>query len=211
MVNDYYSYIHKSFGKWASVYDLFVLPISSVRGKVVSLAEAKEGSKILDVCTGTGKQAFAFAEKGYEVVGIDLSPDMLTVARRKNKYKNVKLKVADATNIPFADKSFDVSCISFALHDMPHEIRHKVLGEMKRVSRRIVIVDYYIPKNKLHRWFHVSFTSLYESKYYKDFAGQDLKELLERHDLRVVKEAYGLIDFVKIVVCNVANKNGNQR
>ena len=39
-----------------------------------------------DVCTGTGTQAFAFAKRGYEVVGIDLSEEMLRVAK-KNKYE----------------------------------------------------------------------------------------------------------------------------
>ncbi|NAS89118.1 hypothetical protein C4E24_05205 [ANME-1 cluster archaeon AG-394-G21] len=94
--------------------------------------------KILDVCTGTGTQAFAFAKRAYEVIGIDLSEEMLWVAKKKNK---------------------------------------------------------------LHRWLHVSFTSLYESKYYRDFAKLDLEELLREHGFRAVKEAYGLIDFVKIFVC----------
>jgi ubiquinone/menaquinone biosynthesis C-methylase UbiE len=40
-------------------------------------------SKILDVATGTGKQAFAFAKRGYDVTGIDLSEAMLKVASSK--------------------------------------------------------------------------------------------------------------------------------
>jgi hypothetical protein len=84
---------------------------------------------------------------------------------------------------------------------MPHEVRHQVLDEMKRVSRKIIVVDYHIPKNRLHRWLHMSFASLYESKYYRDFAKRDLEELLREHGLKVVTEAYGLIDFVEILVC----------
>ncbi|MEA2051715.1 MAG: hypothetical protein U9O90_02690 [Euryarchaeota archaeon] len=56
-------------------------------------------------------------------------------------------------------------------------------------------------KNKLHRWLHVSFTSRYESNYYRDFAKRNLEELLREHGLKVVTEAYGLIDFVKIFLC----------
>ena len=204
MNQDYYQYTKESFRNWARFYDLFTMPISRIRDKVVDMAEAEKRSRVLDVCTGTGKQAFAFAKRGYNVVGIDLSPDMLKVAERKNKYENVRFEAADATKLPFNDNSFDVSCISFALHDMPHEIRHEVLDEMKRVSQRLVIVDYHIPQNKLERWFHVFFTSLYESEYYKEFARRDLKELLGQHDLRVAKEAYWLVNFVKILVCEVA-------
>ena len=83
--------------------------------KLVEEAE-KNGSRILDVGTGTGKQAFAFAKKGYDVTGIDLSEAMLKVANKKNNYEDVKFTVADASNLPFKDSSFDVSGVSFALY-----------------------------------------------------------------------------------------------
>lgn len=205
MSEGYYQYTNKFFRRWSPFYNLITMPISKVRNKVVDMARARKGSTVLDVCTGTGGQAFAFGKRGYEVIGIDISLDMLKVAERRNKNGSVSFEVADATRIPFGDKSFDVSCVSLALHDMPHELRHTVLDEMKRVSRRIVVVDYHIPRNKLDRWFHVFFTALYESKYYKDFARRDLRELLQQHELRVVGEAYGLIDFIEILVCEVVN------
>jgi 2-polyprenyl-3-methyl-5-hydroxy-6-metoxy-1,4-benzoquinol methylase len=51
--------------------------ISGLRGKVVDFTNPGSGSRILDVATGTGKQAFAFAKKGYDVIGVDLSEAML--------------------------------------------------------------------------------------------------------------------------------------
>ena len=51
---------------------------------MVKFTKAQRGSKILDVATGTGKQAFAFAKKGYEVIGIDISEAMLNVAKKSN-------------------------------------------------------------------------------------------------------------------------------
>ena len=200
---DYYSYTSEWFRRWAPFYNLIALPLSGIRDKVVVMADAKKGAIILDVCTGTGSQAFAFGKRGCHVVGIDLSEDMLKVARRKNSYKKVRIEVADATKMPFEDGYFDVSCISFALHDMPHEVRHQILDEMRRVSKRVVVADYNIPKRKLGRWFHIHVISIYESKYFKDFARRDLKELLQQHGLIVVKEAYGLIDIIKILVCEV--------
>jgi len=203
MDESYYRYTRGWFGKWAWFYNFIALPLIGIRNKVADLIdeEYKDKIKILDVCTGTGTQAFAFAKRGYEVMGIDLSEEMLRVAKKKNKYENVRFVVADATKMPFENDYFEYACISFGLHEMPHEVRDHVLDEMRRVSRKIIVVDYHIPKNRLHRWLHVSFTSLYESKYYRDFAKRNLEELLREHGFRVVKEAYGLIDFVKIFVC----------
>ena len=203
MDENYYQYTRGWFGKWAWFYNFIALPLTGIRNKVADLVdeEYKDKIKILDVCTGTGTQAFAFAKKGYEVMGIDLSEEMLRVANKKNKYENVRFVVADATKMPFENDYFDFACISFGLHEMPYEERRHVLDEMKRVSEKTIVVDYHIPKNRLHRWLHVSFASLYESKYYRDFAKRNLEELLREHGFRAVKEAYGLIDFVKILVC----------
>ncbi len=118
----YYLLVKKVFRILAPVYDFGTIPISGVRDKTADFTNAGIGSKILDVATGTGKQAFAFAKKGYDLTGIDLSEAMLKVARKKNKYENVKFVLADATNFPFWDSSFDVSCVSFALHDMPSSV-----------------------------------------------------------------------------------------
>jgi len=144
---------------------------SRLREKVADTTNARNGSRILDVATGTGKQAFAFARKGHDVIGIDLSEDMLKQAKRKNKYENARFDVADATNLPFEDNSFDVSCASFALHDMIPTIREKALKEMIRVTKpkgTVVIVDYALPKNKLKRFLTYHIVQLYEP-YYPEF------------------------------------------
>lgn len=79
---EYYSLVKKVFDILAPFYDIVAAPLSRLRGRIVDFTGAEKGSRILDVATGTGKQAFAFAEKGYDVTGIDLSEAMLKVARR---------------------------------------------------------------------------------------------------------------------------------
>ncbi len=163
---------------------------STLRDKVVDFTCARNGSRILDVATGTGRQAFAFAKRGYDVVGIDLSEDMLKVAKKKNKYEKVKFEIADATNLPFEDNRFDVSCVSFALHDMILVIREKALKEMVRVTKpngTVVIVDYALPKNKVSRFFIYHLVKLYEP-YYPEFIKSDLKALLRKSGIEVEEE-----------------------
>ncbi|MGB9940157.1 class I SAM-dependent methyltransferase [Methanosarcina sp.] len=188
---EYYLLVRKVFAALAPFYDTVVIHFSGVRGKVVNFTNAQKGSKILDVATGTGQQAFAFAKKGYEVIGIDISEAMLNIAKKKNKFRNAKFEVADATNLPFKDSSFDVSCISFALHDMPLSIREKVLKEMVRVTRPqgiIVIVDYDLPKNKIANFLAYHLVAFIEAEYYKTFIKCDLEALLSKNWIRVVEK-----------------------
>jgi len=178
------------------------MPFSRVRDKVVNFTNVRNGSKILDVATGTGKQAFAFAKRGYDVIGIDLSEAMLKVANKKNKLGNVKFEVADAANLPFEDDSFDVSCVSFGLHDMPLTIREKTLKEMVRVTKTkgmVVIVDYALPKNKIGRFLIYHFIKLYEGKYYSHFIRSDLGALLRRTGIEIKEEVPVLIGAGKIL------------
>jgi len=105
-----------------------------VRNRIVNLSGAKPGDKVLDVATGTGKQAFAFAKSGCDVIGIDITEGMLRVARKHNTYKNLSFRQADATSLPFQDNTFDITSIAFALHEMPSVVREKALLEMVRVT-----------------------------------------------------------------------------
>ena len=84
MNEEYYPYVKGLFKRWAPLYNLMEPLISHVRHKIVKLVQVKQGSIILDVATGTGKQAFAFGKKGYDVVGIDLSDDMIKIAKKMN-------------------------------------------------------------------------------------------------------------------------------
>jgi len=200
---EYYSLIRKVFDLLAPFYDFVTLPFSKVRDKVVNFIDAKNGSKILDVATGTGKQAFAFAKKGHEVIGIDLSEAMLKVARKKNKYGNVKFEVADATDLRFEDDSFDITCMSFALHDMPLIIREKALKEMVRVTKTkgmIVIIDYALPKkNKMSRFLIYHFIDLYEGKYYSTFIKSDFEASLRKTGIEIKEELPVLLGAGKIL------------
>ncbi len=189
---EYYLLVRRAFAKLAPFYDVVASPFSGVREKMVNFTNAKKGSKILDVATGTGQQAFAFAKRGHEVIGIDLSEAMLNVAKKENKYKNVKFEVADATNLPFEDNSFDISSISFALHEMPLSIIEKVLKEMVRVTKPkgiIVIADYDLPKNKIGEFLVYHFVALYEAKYYKTFIKSDLETLLHKNKIKILDKA----------------------
>jgi ubiquinone/menaquinone biosynthesis C-methylase UbiE len=125
------------------------------------------------------------------VTGVDLTESMLEIARKNDKAGFVKFEIADATHLRFEENSFDVSCISFAMHDMPPRIREKVLQEMVRVTRPnggIVIVDYDLPRNKIGSALIYRLITLYEGKYYKEFIVSSLDSLLMKTGIEVTEK-----------------------
>lgn len=199
----YYALTRKAFDILAPFYNVVTLPIAGVRRKVAEITGAKNGSKILDVATGTGQQAFAFAKRGYDVVAVDLTESMIEIARKNNKNGLVRFEVADATNLHFQDNTFDVSCVSFALHDMPLTIREKVLKEMTRVTRpngTIVVVDYALPENWIGRYLVYHLVSLYEGEYYSQFIVSDLEAMLRRTGIAINLDLSILLGAVRILV-----------
>lgn len=198
----YYALTEKAFVSLARYYNLMTLPLVRVRDQVVDFSGAGKNSKILDVATGTGQQAFAFAKRGYDVVGIDLTEAMLAVARKNNRNGLAKFEAGDATRLRFDENSFDVTCVSFALHDMPLSIREKVLGEMARVTKptgSIVIVDYALPPNRLGRFLIYHLITLYEGEYYKKFVVSDLEGLIRKMGIEIVEECSVLLGAGRIL------------
>src|SRR3972149_2027815 len=93
---EYYALTKKAFDFLAPFYNIMTLPLVRVRDQVVDFVNADKESTVLDVATGTGQQAFAFAKRGHDVIGVDLTKSMLEVARKHNKGGLVKFETADA-------------------------------------------------------------------------------------------------------------------
>ena len=100
-----------------------------------------KGKKVLDVGTGTGAWADMFVKmQAKEVHAVDLSPKMLEVAGQK--HPEINFQWGDAENLSgIADNSFDIVTASFVLHGVKEDRRRKILSEMKRVSRKHVVIN----------------------------------------------------------------------
>jgi demethylmenaquinone methyltransferase/2-methoxy-6-polyprenyl-1,4-benzoquinol methylase len=133
----------KFYDRISAAYDM----IADANEKPARLAglnalEVKPGDKVLELGFGTGNEVADLAELVGEtglVAGLDISPGMLAVARRKLSSKDVKapldLKVGDARKLPWADGYFDAVYSSFTLELFPLEDIPGVLEEVKRVLK----------------------------------------------------------------------------
>ncbi len=131
----------------------------SWRTKTVKAANLQKGSRVLDLCAGTGDLTLALAEGGTHarVVGTDFVPEMLAVADRKlPDYKgpaDVSFSVADAQKLPFEDESFEVVTVAFGIRNLPDRAAN--IQEVLRVlspGGRYVILEFTKPPFPPFRW-----------------------------------------------------------
>jgi demethylmenaquinone methyltransferase/2-methoxy-6-polyprenyl-1,4-benzoquinol methylase len=109
------------------------------RRRLVSLAKKEPAAAILDLCTGTGDLAFAFARAfgpSTKVVGLDFVPEMVELATRKSQNfpsDQITFLQGDATSIPFPPQSFDIVSVAFGVRNIPQ--RENCLAEVRRVLK----------------------------------------------------------------------------
>jgi|SRR5699024_10364717 len=136
--------VHRVFEKIYGQYDSMNSIISFKRHKVwrkdvMKRMNVTKGTKALDVCCGTGDWAFSLAEaagSNGQVIGLDFSHNMLSVAKEKNKslkYDQLSFIQGNAMELPFDDDSFDYVTIGFGLRNVPDYMT--VLKEMYRVLK----------------------------------------------------------------------------
>ena len=147
----------------------------------------------LDVGCGTGR-LLAFlhdAWPGLRLSGIDLSVPYLAEARRLiGRTARVKLIEGAAEKLPFEDASIDFIVSSFLLHELPQEVRDKVLGEMARVLKRdglVVLVDS-IQRGDQPEWDGLIdlFPHYFHEPYYAEYANGNLQAWGEAAGLKPI-------------------------
>jgi SAM-dependent methyltransferase len=87
------------------------------------------GVRVLDVATGPGYAASAATDRGASAVGVDVSGEMLALARRRDP--RLDLRAGDAEALPFADASFDAAVANFLILHVGRP--EQVAAELARV------------------------------------------------------------------------------
>lgn len=125
-----------AYSRWAPIYDwVFGRVFDAGRKRAVEIINERQG-RLLEVGVGTGL-ALPRYKSHLKVTGIDLSPDMLAVARRRvaeQKIETVEaLHEMDATRLAFADGEFDNVAVMYTITVVPHP--DAVMAEIERVTK----------------------------------------------------------------------------
>jgi ubiquinone/menaquinone biosynthesis C-methylase UbiE len=96
----------------------------------------EQGSRVLDVATGTGHAALAAARRSAVVTGIDYVPGLLDIARRRAAAEDLEIDFAqaDAEDLPYGDATFDI--VVSAIGVMFAADHQRAAQELVRVARR---------------------------------------------------------------------------
>ena len=160
-------FVSKMFNDIAPKYDLLndVLSVGTHRlwkKKFINIALKQKPKSALDCATGTGDIAFKLKESiSGPVTGIDFSTGMIDAANERAKASPlaVEFKVADIQKLPFADKQFDITTISFGIRNV--ENLGLGLSELGRVSNGVYILEFGQPKSGLYKKAYFNLLKLY--------------------------------------------------
>ena len=111
----------------------------------VSVARVRPGERVLDVASGSGDLARAFAARGAEVCMSDVNGSMLARGRDRmlDAGRMTPAVQCDAEHLPFGSASFDCVSVGFGLRNMTH--KDAALAEMARVLKpggRLLVLDF---------------------------------------------------------------------
>jgi phosphatidylethanolamine/phosphatidyl-N-methylethanolamine N-methyltransferase len=148
--------VRSAYRRWAPVYDhTFGRFTTEGRRHAVEIINQRQG-RVLEVGVGTGLSLPSYG-RHLEIVGIDLSPEMLDKAREKvdeERLANVTgLHEMDAGELTFADGAFDTVVAMYVITVVPEP--EKVMRELARVTKvggQVILVNHFSQDDGVRGW-----------------------------------------------------------
>ena len=141
------------------------------------LNKLKAGSKVLDVGSGPGQFTKYMMGKGFEVVGVDYSKEMLSLARKM--VPNGDFRFMDMRSLDFEDQSFDGLLAAYSLIHIPSEDIPETLDNFNRVLRSGGYIEIIAQRGKADKIVDEPFMPS-EKMFFNFFTKERLTEFLEK-------------------------------
>jgi ubiquinone/menaquinone biosynthesis C-methylase UbiE len=158
--------------------------------KMVRLASPTSQWKVLDIATGTGHTAFAFAPFVSKVIGMDLTPEMLNKANKlknQNQFTKVDFQTGNVHSMKFDNESFDLLTCRRAFHHFQN--KDIALQEMNRVLKPqgiLIIDDRSIPEDKEIDQIMNSLDTLHDSSHIREYNSKEWMIMLKANGFEIV-------------------------
>ena len=134
------------------------------RTQAVRLLADEQPTRVLDVATGTADLALKAHRMLHprEVVGVDLSAEMLRYGREKIERKGLSSRISlvqgDAANLPFDDDTFDAALVAFGVRNFENLTAGlRDIGRVLRPGGRLVVMEFSTPRSglikPLYAWY----------------------------------------------------------
>jgi demethylmenaquinone methyltransferase/2-methoxy-6-polyprenyl-1,4-benzoquinol methylase len=163
-------YVRRLFATIADRYDLITVLLSYGQDRrwkrhLLDLAGPLEGRRLLDVASGTGDIALAAASRGAMVTGVDLTPRMIQIARKKGtpgaaRPHQPRFLVGDMMALPVASASCDVVTTGYGLRNVP-ELLPAILeiGRVLKPGGLFISLDFNRPRSAIVRALYHAYLS----------------------------------------------------
>jgi ubiquinone/menaquinone biosynthesis methyltransferase len=158
-------YVRAVFATIADRYDLITVLLSygqdaRWKRRLVERSAARPGTRSLDLACGTGDIAFALAQRGARVTGLDITHRMLELARAKQAGE-IALVTGDMMALPFGDAAFDVVTTGYGIRNVP--VIRPAIAEIARVLRPgglLLSLDFNRPASPFVRGVYLTYLTI---------------------------------------------------
>src|SRR6478752_2491165 len=164
--------------------------IDTVREQLRTFVAPNISDRAIDSGTGAGTLALALSRLVREVVGVDIVPELLELAR-KGAPENVTFVEGDATKLPFETGSFDLACSRRTLHHIAHP--EPAIAELARVTApggRVFVDDQIAPVDPLDALDLDRFERARDPSHTRTLPDIDFRHLFEANGLVLVQTRY---------------------
>jgi ubiquinone/menaquinone biosynthesis C-methylase UbiE len=159
--------------------------------RLIELTRPRPDWHALDVATGAGHTAYAFAPHVARVWATDITEEMMSLVREqadKRRLANLRVAYAKAEALPFEDDSFDLVTCRIAPHHF--ESIARFLDEARRVLKRtgtFALVDNVVPEGSVGDYMN-AFERFRDPSHIRAWTMQEWRDALRQHGFAVTHE-----------------------
>ena len=148
-------------------------------------SKLRKNMNVLELACGSGQLTFRLADKVARWEATDFSPNMISEAQKQFVPANLHLSVQDATDLPYADGSFDAVVIANALHIMPEP--DKAMAEICRVLKNggTLYAPTFVHGEGAGYHIRIKLMNLIGFKTYSKWSAEEYEKYIEEHGFQV--------------------------